>query len=89
MFFQSSRLKFCADIFNDQVYILHNYAVKYLDMLSLYYCLQQVYKNLLTTHDLYGISVPIYRYKPFKYHRLNIVKNTKNGIQFSRKWYRN
>ena len=42
-----------------------------------------------TTHDLYGISVPIYRYKSFKYHRLDIVKNTKNGIQFSRKWDRN
>ena len=35
-----------------------------------------------TTHDLYGIRVPIYRYKSFKYHRLDIVKNTKNGIQF-------
>ena len=49
-------------------------------MLSFYYCLQQVCKNLRTTHDLYGISVPIYRYKSFKYHRLDIVKNTKNGI---------
>ena len=57
-------------------------------MLSFYYCLQ-VYKNLRTTHDLYDISVPIYRYKSFKYHRLDIVKNTKNGIQFSRKLDRN
>ena len=54
-------------------------------MLSFYYCLQQVNKNLWTTHDLYGISVPIYRYKSVKYHRLDIVKNTKIGIQFSRK----
>ena len=40
-------------------------------------------------HDLYDISGPIYRYKSFKYHHLDIVKNTKNGIQFSRKWDRN
>ena len=58
-------------------------------MLSFYYCLQQVYKNVRTTHDLYGISVQIYRYKSFKYHRLDIVKNTKNGTQFSWKWDRN
>ena len=48
-----------------------------------------IYKNLRTTHDLYGISVQIYRYNSFKYHRLDIVKNTKNGIKFSRKWDRN
>ena len=42
-------------------------------MLSFHYCLQ-VNKNLRTTHDLHGISVPIYRYKSFKYHRLDIVK---------------
>ena len=58
-------------------------------MLSFYYCLQQVNKNLRTTHDLYGISLPIYRFKSFKYHRLDIVKNTKNGIQFSQKYDRN
>ena len=58
-------------------------------MLSFYYCLQQANKNLRTTHDLYGISLPIYRFKSFKYHRLDIVKNTKNGIQFSRKYDRN
>ena len=60
-----------------------------MDMLSFYYCLQQVDKNLRTSHDLYGISLPIYRSKSFKYHRLDIVKNTKNGIQFSRKYDRN